>query len=56
MVNKDQTRKPFVAPELKEEASLVDVTLLSHGGHTRHGNNRRNNHGNRHGNGHGNNH
>ena len=28
-VNKKQTRKPFLAPKLKEEASLEDVTLLS---------------------------
>jgi hypothetical protein len=30
-----QTRKPFVAPRIKEEASLVDVTLISGGGHVR---------------------
>jgi hypothetical protein len=28
-------RKPFVAPKLKEEASLADVTLISGGNPTR---------------------
>jgi hypothetical protein len=28
-------RKPFVAPRLKEEASLADVTLISGGNPTR---------------------
>lgn len=27
-----QARKPFVAPWLKEQASLADVTLISGGG------------------------
>lgn len=31
------TRKPFVAPQLKEEASLASVTLISGGGHIRGG-------------------
>ena len=31
-VNKKRARKPFVAPQLKEEASLADVTLVSPGG------------------------
>jgi hypothetical protein len=31
-VNQKTTRKPFVAPQLKEEASLADVTLISGGG------------------------
>ncbi len=31
-VNQKNTRKPFVAPQLKEEASLADVTLISGGG------------------------
>jgi len=31
-VNQKDTRKPFVAPKLKEEASLADVTLISGGG------------------------
>jgi len=31
------TRKPFVAPQLKEEASLASVTLVSGGGHIRGG-------------------
>ncbi len=30
-VNQKTTRKPFVAPQLKEEASLADVTLISGG-------------------------
>jgi hypothetical protein len=33
----ETTRKPFVAPQLKEEASLVGVTLISGGGCTRGG-------------------
>lgn len=28
------TRKPFVVPEIKEQASLVGVTLISGGGGT----------------------
>ena len=32
---KQPTRKPFVAPELKEEASLEGVTLVSGGNPTR---------------------
>jgi hypothetical protein len=31
-VNQKTTRKPFVTPQLKEEASLADVTLVSGGG------------------------
>ena len=31
-MNEKNTRKPFVAPKLKEEASLADVTLISGGG------------------------
>lgn len=31
------TRKPFVAPQLKAEASLASVTLISGGGHIRGG-------------------
>ena len=31
-MNKKSTRKAFVAPQLKEEASLADVTLVSAGG------------------------
>jgi len=31
------SRKPFVEPALKEEASLEDVTLISGGISTRHG-------------------
>ena len=31
-MNKKSTRKPFVAPQLKEEASLANVTLVSGGG------------------------
>ena len=31
----ETSRKPFVAPQIKEEASLVDVTLTSCGGVTR---------------------
>jgi hypothetical protein len=34
-----QTRKPFVAPQVKEQASLARVTLISGGGPTR-GNNK----------------
>jgi hypothetical protein len=34
-VNQQHARKPFVAPQIKEEASLVDVTLISGGGPTR---------------------
>jgi hypothetical protein len=30
------TRKPFVAPQLREEASLAGVTLISGGVPTRH--------------------
>ena len=33
----NSTRKPFVAPTIKEEASLASVTLISGGGPTRHG-------------------
>lgn len=37
----EKIRKPFIAPQLKEEASLVGVTLISGGnctrGGTRHG-------------------
>lgn len=33
----ETTRKPFVAPQLKEEASLVGVTLISGRGCTRGG-------------------
>ena len=32
LVNQTNTRKPFVAPRLKEEASLTDVTLITGGG------------------------
>jgi len=32
----ESSRKPFVEPSLKEEASLEDVTLIS-GGHGHHG-------------------
>ena len=28
-VNRKQNRRPFVAPKLKEEASLADVTLIT---------------------------
>lgn len=53
-VNQKTTRKPFVAPQLKEEASLADVTLISGiPSVRRHG--RRNGyrrHGHRHGGGH----
>jgi hypothetical protein len=28
-VNQKTTRKPFVAPQLREEASLADVTLIT---------------------------
>jgi hypothetical protein len=28
-VNQKPTRKPFVAPQLREEASLADVTLIT---------------------------
>lgn len=31
-MNQTNTRKPFVAPRLKEEASLTDVTLITGGG------------------------
>ena len=31
----ETSRKPFVAPQIKEEASLVGVTLISGGGCTR---------------------
>jgi hypothetical protein len=47
-VNQKTTRKPFVAPKLREEASLADVTLITGGPPTvqsfRHGR-----HGKRHG-------
>jgi hypothetical protein len=47
-VNQKNTRKPFVAPQLKQEASLADVTLITGGPPTvqrfRHGR-----HGRRHG-------
>jgi len=36
-VNKQIARKPFVVPQLKEEASLASVTLTSGGGHVRGG-------------------
>lgn len=31
-MNQKDTRKPFVVPKLKEEASLADVTLITGGG------------------------
>lgn len=34
-MNKQTARKPFVVPQLKEEASLASVTLTSGGGHIR---------------------
>jgi hypothetical protein len=34
-VNQKLTRKPFVAPKLREEASLEGVTLVSAGNPTR---------------------
>ncbi len=32
MAPETNIKKPFVAPALREEATLVDVTLLSNGG------------------------
>jgi hypothetical protein len=42
-------KKPFVAPKLREEASLVDVTLTSNGGGT-HSRRQGSSHGSRQGN------
>jgi hypothetical protein len=44
------TRKPFVVPQIKEQASLAKVTLISGGKGEKHGNN--NNTSNYHGHGH----
>lgn len=36
-MNTQNARKPFVIPQLKEEASLASITLISGGGHVRRG-------------------
>jgi hypothetical protein len=44
-----QIRKPFVAPQVKEQASLARVTLISGGGPTRNNKNKPQNTSHRHG-------
>ena len=39
------TRKPFVVPQIKEQASLAKVTLISGGRGEKHGHNDNNRHG-----------
>jgi hypothetical protein len=46
------TRKPFVVPQIKEQASLAKVTLISGGKGEKHGHNNNNNTSNYHGHGH----
>lgn len=46
------TRKPFVVPQIKEQASLAKVTLISGGKGEKHGHHNNNNTSNSHGHGH----
>lgn len=49
---KRSTRKPFVVPQIKEQASLAKVTLVSGGRGEKHGHNNNLNTQNSHGHGH----